>query len=146
MENEHVLSGMIKKRAELAGEIERAQTVFRQLVIDLDNLDAAIRLFDPDIDLTEIKPKPLPPRYAAFRGEVSRIVLNALREKGPLTTQQLAQFVMAHRGLNTADKRLVKTIGKRVDSTMRHQRSKGFVKVFRKPGQCAVWELANEAQ
>jgi hypothetical protein len=112
MENEHVLSGMIKKRAELAGEIERAQTVFRQLVIDLDNLDAAIRLFDPDIDLTEIKPKPLPPRYAAFRGEVSRIVLNALREKGPLTTQQLAQFVMAHRGLNTADKRLVKTIGK----------------------------------
>jgi len=35
-------------------------------------------LFDPEIDLLEIKPKPLPARNQAFRGEVSRIVLGTL--------------------------------------------------------------------
>jgi hypothetical protein len=64
----HVLSGLIDKRAELAGKIEFTQTELRNLVIALDNLDATIRLFDPEIDLDDIKPKPLPARNQAFRG------------------------------------------------------------------------------
>jgi len=103
----HVVTGLIAKRAELAGQIEHAQTVHRQLIIDLDNLDATLRLFVPDIDLEEIKPRPLPARDAAFRGEVARVVLGLLRTVGkPLDTQQIAMHVMAERGLNTADKRL----------------------------------------
>ncbi|NQU72466.1 MAG: hypothetical protein HQ514_18090 [Rhodospirillales bacterium] len=49
------------------------------MIIDLDNLDATLPLFERDIELVDIKPKPLPPRHAAFRGEVSRIVFAALR-------------------------------------------------------------------
>lgn len=142
MENEHVISGLIRKRAELAGQIEHAQTTLRQLIIDLDNLDATIRLFQPDIDLTEVKPKPLPPRHAAFKGEVSRIVFAALRQSGPMTSQQLAQYVMAERGLNTADKRLVKTVGKRVGSCLRHHRKTGLVRSVRGQGQFVLWEIA----
>ncbi len=66
----HVVTALIRKRAEIAGRIEHTQTALRQLIIDLDNLDATIRLFEPDIDLEEIRPKPFPPRHAAFRGEV----------------------------------------------------------------------------
>ena len=40
MENEHVLSGLIRKRAEVAGELEAAQQRVRQLIIDIDNVDA----------------------------------------------------------------------------------------------------------
>ena len=119
----HVLSALIRKRAEIVGQIEHTQDALRQLVIDLDNLDATIRLFKPDIDLAEIKPKPLPPRHHAYKGEVSRIVLDALRQSPkPLTAQELAQYVMAHRGLNTADRRLVRAIGKRVGACLRHHR------------------------
>ncbi len=42
MKNEHVLSGLIAKRAELAGKIEFAQAELRQMLIDLDSLDATI--------------------------------------------------------------------------------------------------------
>lgn len=143
MEHEHVLSGLIRKRGELAGQIEHAQTVLRQFIIDLDNLDATIRLFDPDIDLAEIKPKPLPPRHAAFKGEVSRIVLTALRQRGPMTAQQLAQHVMADRGLNTADMRLVRTLGKRVGACLRHHRSRGLVRSIHQPGRLGLWEVAS---
>lgn len=142
MKNEHVLSGLIKKRAELAGLIEHHQTLLRQHIIDLDSLDSTIRLFDPDIDLEEIKPKPLPPRAVAFKGEVSRIIFGALREAaGPMTTQQLAQFVMAERGLNTADKKLVKTVAKRVGSALRHHRAKGTLRSIKGPDSFLLWEI-----
>ena len=74
MSDENVIAGLTRKRAELAGRIEHMQTALRQLIIDLDNLDATLRLFEPDIDLEDIRPKPFPPRNAAFRGEVSWIV------------------------------------------------------------------------
>jgi len=55
MENEHVLAGLVRKRAEIAGQLEVAQTQVRQLIIDVDNVDATIRLFAPDMDLEEIR-------------------------------------------------------------------------------------------
>jgi hypothetical protein len=128
MAEPHVVTALIRKRAEIAGLIEHHQTMLRQAIIDLDNLDATLRLFVPDIDLEEIRPQPVPPRHAAFKGEVSRIVLGALREaKEPMTTQQLAQHVMGERGLNTADKRLVRLVGKRVGACLRHWRQRGSV-------------------
>ncbi len=51
MTDEHVIAGLTRKRADLAGRIEHTQTALRQLIIDLDNLDATLRLFVPDIDL-----------------------------------------------------------------------------------------------
>lgn len=141
MENEHTVAGLLRKRSELAGQLEHAQNVLRAAIIDLDNLDATIRLFVPDIDLAEIKPKPLPPRNASFRGEVSAVVFTALREKGPMTGDQLAQYVMADRGLNTADKRLSKMMAKRVGACLRHQRTKARVRSLRRPGQYMLWEV-----
>lgn len=56
-------------------------------MIDLDAVDQALRLFKPDIELDAIKPKPMPPRHAAYKGEVARIVLGTLRDaKRPCTT------------------------------------------------------------
>ncbi len=71
----HVVTRLIEKRAQVAGELEHHQAVTRQLLIDLDAIDATLRLFDPDIALEEIRPKPLPPRHGAYKGEVVRLVL-----------------------------------------------------------------------
>ena len=143
MAETHVLSALIKRRAELAGEIEGLQITLRQRIIDLSNLDATVRLFDPEINLEEIKPKPMPPRHSAFRGEVTRIVLGALRDaKQPLTSHELAQHVMAERGLNTADKRLVRLVGKRVGACLRHHRAHGLVQSKPGDGQLLLWECA----
>jgi len=69
MENEHVIGGLTRKRGELAGQIEHTQALLRKLVTELDTIDAAIRLFDPNADLGSIKQRLYPPRHQAFRGE-----------------------------------------------------------------------------
>lgn len=143
MTESHVVSGLIKKRADIAGQIEHHQARFQSLIIDLDNLDATLRMFEPDIGLAEIKPKPLPPRNQAFKGEVSRIVFESLRQSDrPLTAQEIAQRVMVGRGLVTSDKRLVRLIGKRVGSCLRHHRERGLVRSERGAGQLLVWRIA----
>lgn len=138
----HTIAGLIRKRSETAGRIEHHQSELRQAIIDLDNLDHTIRLFDPDVDLQEVKPKPLPPRHQAYQGELTRIVLSVLRQSGrPLTTHELAQHVMAERGLNTADKRLVKIIGKRVGACLRSHRAKGLVRSELGPEHLLAWKV-----
>src|SRR3990172_4521142 len=125
MAEPHVLTGLIAKRAELAGQIEHTQDKLRQLVIDLDHIDAAIHIFDPTIELVEIKSRPVPPKHQAFKGEVTRIVLATLRNaKRPLTTGEIAQRVMAERGLDTANVRLLKTMQKRTGACLRHWQHK----------------------
>jgi hypothetical protein len=47
----------------------------------ISHIDAAIRIFDPSADIDDIKPK-LPPRFQAFKGEVSRLVLNPHPQAG----------------------------------------------------------------
>ncbi len=53
----------------------------------------------------------------------------------------LAQFVMAERGLNTADKKLVKTVAKRVGSALRHHRAKGTLRSIKGPDSFLLWEI-----
>ena len=72
MKNEHVLSGLIAKRAEMAGQIERLQREIRQMVATIDHVDASIRAFDPNAEIEDMKSR-FPPRFMAFKGEVSRV-------------------------------------------------------------------------
>ena len=41
--------------------------------------------------------------------------------------QELTQYVMAERGMNTTDQGLLKTVSKRVGSFLRHHRAKGVL-------------------
>jgi len=143
MENDNLVSGLLRKRSEIAGKIEGAQAELRQLLIDLDNVDYTIRLFRPEIDLEEVRPKPLPPRFAAFKGEVSRVVFETLRDaKGPMTSQQLAAVLMKERGMNTNDKHTVQLMVRRVGACLKHHRNKGVLRSVRGPDGFILWESA----
>lgn len=60
MENAHVPGGLIRNWTETVVWLEDAWGRVFQLAIDSDKVDATIRLFAPDIDLAEIRPKPHP--------------------------------------------------------------------------------------
>jgi hypothetical protein len=49
--------------------------------------------------------------------------------------------VMAARGMNTVDKRLVKTVGKRVGACLRHHRTKGLIRSADGLGGRIAWEV-----
>lgn len=139
---EHVLSGLLAKRAEVAGQAEALQDQLRQTLIDLDHVDCVILLFDPDAALDEVKPKPLPPRHHAFKGQVTRAILTMLRaSKAPLDGHAITLRLMAERELNSADKRLVKTIQKRVGAALRNMRDRGLVASEPGKGGLLTWRL-----
>jgi hypothetical protein len=143
MKNEHVVSGLIAKRAELSGRVEMMQREIRDLVLAIDHIDAAIRMFDPNADLDDIKPK-LPPRHSAFRGEVSRLVLNALRKSDKaLPVSELALHVAAGRGLTNEDKPFLRVLSRRVGACLRNLRKKGLVRLRREINGIGLWEIAN---
>jgi hypothetical protein len=114
----------------------------RQAVIALDNIDASIHIFDPELKLEDIKPRPVPPRHQAFKGEVSRIVFTTLRNaKVKLRTSDVAARVMAERGLDSANLRLRKLISGRVGSCMRIWEKKNLIRGELGPDRLKYWEI-----
>jgi hypothetical protein len=74
---------------------------------DLTHLDATLRLFDPTIRLTEIRPRRRYVRNIWFgHGECLRLIYDVLRETGqPVTTRELAERIMQIKAIPAAEAR-----------------------------------------
>jgi hypothetical protein len=142
--NAFVVSGLVKRRAQLAGDIEKAHEALRRMVLDLENLDATILQFDPDFKVEAIKPKAFrPPKDWSNRGEMTRICLSILRlASEPLTCRDIALQLLTERALNREDQRLLRLMTKRVGVALRLQKEKGIVQAQQGPGQYMLWHLA----
>ena len=69
---DYVLAGLLKRRSELAGEIEQARETFRKLIVDMEHLDATIGQFDPQYEPESIRPRAFfPQKDWAKRGEMT---------------------------------------------------------------------------
>ena len=138
----NLLNGLVAKRAEIAGQIEANQAALRKLVADLDAVEATIRVFDPNVDLDAIHPRPVPPRHAAFKGEVTRIVFDCLREaQAPMTSREIALRLMEWRKLDPGDAGLVTLMTKRVGACLKAKKEQGIVRSIRTDGPLLGWEL-----
>ena len=138
----HVATALIEKRRELAGKIEDLQRQLKVTVTDLDHVEASLRLFVPDIDLIEYGPRPVPPPHAAFKGEVTRVVLETLRKAGrPMNTRDLTEVVMRERGLPWDDLKTRRVILQRVGACLNSWKRTGVVKPSPGPGQMLSWEV-----
>jgi hypothetical protein len=140
---DYVLQGLIKRRAELAGDIEATHERLRNMIADLEKLDSVILQFDPQHDVEGIKPKAFrPPEDWAHRGEMTRTVLSILRQSvEPMTTRDIALEMLVNRALNRDDQKLLALMVKRVGVALRIQRNNGIVRSISGPGQFLLWEI-----
>ena len=138
MERPNTVSGLIEKHREIAGKIDATRKTLAALVFDLEALEHSIRLFDPDAKLGRAKPLPSP--HAAFRGEMRRDVLAALRAAtGPLTSLDIAQEVVKVRKV---DPSLTPMFRKRVSAALWKLAQKGMVAEVPQAGEYKGWRLA----
>jgi hypothetical protein len=146
-EQPNVLHALTRKRAEIAGKIEYNQLELRRLIAELDHLDATIRVFNPEVDIGAIRSRPVPPRHAAFKGEVTRTVFKALKDApGPLTSRDIAEILMVERGLPTTDHQLALLMVKRVGACLQSKKRRGLVRVASSEGRFQAWELEQPAR
>lgn len=138
----HVVTALRDKRAHLAGQIDALQDQLREAMIAVDHVDCTLRMFVPDIDLDEIRPKPLPPRHHAFKGQVTRAILAMLRADGPLDARAITIRLMAERELNPLDKVLAKAMQKRIGAALRNLRERQLVASSQGSGGLLTWTIA----
>lgn len=97
----NTVAGLVAKHAELNALREKYKAEIKKLTVDIDHLDAAIRLFDPTADTYAIKEYVT--KHRAEKGSVKRFVLNTFREATtPITSRMITELWAAERGL-TAD-------------------------------------------
>jgi hypothetical protein len=138
----HVVTGLIAKRRELAGIVQDLEKRSKAAALELVHVEAALKVFKPDIDMTSFNPRPVRPRHAAFKGETSRAVLQALRgAASSLGTNELTEIVMKARGLSLDDIKLCRTMVDRVRACLKHWRERGVLRSVQGPDGILVWEI-----
>jgi hypothetical protein len=100
-ERTQILFALRSKRAEIASHIQNLDRKASRWRTRLASIDDTIRLFSPETDPEEIKPKRPFYRSRYFgRGEFARLCLDALRKADkPLTTAEIVASVIAAKGL-----------------------------------------------
>jgi hypothetical protein len=108
---DHVVSGLVRKRAEIAGRIVQLQK-------DLRHIDGALVVlgYDNPKEIEALNPARREPLFR--QGELMRLVGEAMRE-GCVQTNQVVFFVMHRRGLDKEDKPTVLRVRTSVKDCMR---------------------------
>lgn len=137
---DYMVTGLVKKRADLAGEMERAHAHLASLAKDLEHIDATLRIIAPDMAVEAIKSKVFrPPADWSKRGEMTRMVLSILRiARQPMTTREIAERMVVERGL-AADTATLNSMARRVACALRTQREKGVARS--QEGEAGFWQL-----
>lgn len=147
MAESHVVSALVGKRAELAGQIVRIEQQLGQFRADLVHVDATIRLFAPDLEPKTIRVRVIRRSDGWFGpGEVKRRVLNALRRSGqPMPAPDLVRAVMLTRGLDPADRAAFAKVQSKVGTNLRQLASRGLL--LRTTGEegGVFWRIADQA-
>src|SRR5690348_15279222 len=131
MADPHVISALREKRALVAGLIEKLERKLEQHRADLTHIDGVLRLFQPDRDPAEIRPKRVYVRRTRYfaRNELSRLCMDALRaaDGALLTTDDIAGRIIEVKGFDAADAALRKAIGDQVLAILRSFRKRGMM-------------------
>ncbi len=124
-ERPNTVSGLVAKHKELSMLRDRYKAEIRKLTVDIDHLDASIRLFDPDCDSYAIKQYVT--KHRAQKGSVKRFVLNSLREASePITSRIITEMWAADRGL-VCDEATYSTLRKRIGACIKGCVDQGLI-------------------
>ena len=132
-----------EKRARLAGDIAKAERVLAANQRNLANLDAVIRLFDPETN-PELIPsiRPVSRRSLFFKhGEQQRLVCNVLRVAGkPMRCRTVAEDVMLRKGMPVENEALVQSVSLQVRVALFRLEERGITRRIVKAPE-TWWEM-----
>jgi hypothetical protein len=140
---DRVVSNLIEKRRELAGNIDELQRRLDQYRADLTHIDGLLRVLASDLDPETLGPKRAYRRNRYFsRNELSRLCLGVLRLAAGelLSTDEIAGRVIAAKGFDARDDILRAAIREQVGSTMKRLHRNGAIENIG-AGRASKWKL-----
>jgi len=137
------IAGLAQRRADIINNINQIKSDMRDAVVQLDHVEATMKIFDPQIDFRAMGGRNVLPVDPAAHGESMRIVLASLVDAGrPLSTAALIEQIIQARALDRADPALRRVLAKRLGPSLRYaEQVRGLIRSSPGPGQMKMWEL-----
>src|SRR5438309_1225631 len=142
---DHVVSGLIEKRRELAGVIDQLKRQLDQHRADLVHIDGALRVLATDLDPEKIRPKRAYRRNRYFaRNELSRLCLGVLRTAAGelLSTDDIAGPVLAAKRFDAGDTLLRAAVREQVGSIVKRLHRNSAIENIG-AGRASKWKLSS---
>lgn len=115
MADPHVITALVKKRGELAGEIQTLRRHRASARSKLTLVDKALKLFGYEGDPRAIRPRRRQLGRIFGRGELRRFVFDMLRgARGPLTNSAIAVLMIEAKGWDGSDTELLAAVAGKV--------------------------------
>ncbi|MDN5075387.1 hypothetical protein [Aliarcobacter butzleri] len=142
MADTHIISALVKKRAELRGDIIHYKQLIATLDKDLQTIDATIKIFDVDYDISSIKPV-IKSRNRFFNnGEAKVLVLEVLKSnKLPLSTDKISEIIAVNRNLSFENKTDKSNFQKSILLALNTCLSNNLVEKVSKDGLSIIWKI-----
>lgn len=145
MAQSHVVSGLVERRAEMAGLIEHHQKEMSRLADDLQHLDVTIKLFAPEFDLRTVRCKAHRQRNQYFKqGECQRLVLEVFRDAdgAVLSSRQIAEHLVELKGLAKTTE-MIEQLQKNAIAITKRLEESGILTPADRSGAGRTWRLAD---
>ncbi|UDF03498.1 hypothetical protein [Asticcacaulis sp. AND118] len=127
------------KRDELHKLRKALESEIHKVTCDIDHLDAAIALFDPQNTPRAITRYVT--KHRAKKGSVQKFVLSFFRTAtGPVTSKDITTAWLEARGLRTDDETYV-VIRKRIGACLTKYRTQGIIEGCGHAGDFKAWRL-----
>jgi hypothetical protein len=143
MAESHVVSGLLSKREEIAGQITTIQAEIGRLQGALTHLDNTIKLFSPQYDLRTIKGKRTYTKSKNFeRGEAQRMTLDVLREfKRPLCSREIVDELLERKNIESTTANVV-NLQKNILTILHSLEKRNIITQVGNAGGALKWKIA----
>ena len=135
MEYDHTIHGLMRKRTDIAQDIDRSRVKLAKLTDDLAKIEAALAVFGHE----DFPAAPKPRHFLFKRNELRVHVLDQLRT-GPKTIRELAQYALDKRGLEQTTQMKTRA-HKATAKTAARLGEQGVAKSSIGPAGVLIWEM-----
>ena len=142
MADSHVISALSTKRGEILGSINHYKQIISSLDKDLTNIDATIKIFEPDYKFGSEKIVNKHRNRFFNNGEAKVLVLEVLKSnKLPLSTDKLSEIIAVNKNLSFENKTDKSNFQKSILLALNTCLSNDIVEKVSKDGLSIVWKI-----
>ena len=142
MADTHVISALSTKRGEILGSIKHYKQIISSLDKDLTNIDATIKIFEPDYKFGSEKIVNKHRNKFFNNGEAKVLVLEVLKNSDiPLSTDKISDIIATNKNLSFENKADKSNFQKSILLALNTCLSNNLVEKVSKDGLSIIWKI-----
>ena len=142
MADTHVISALSTKRGEILGSIKHYKQLISSLYKYLENIDATIKIFEPDYKFGSEKIVNKHRNKFFNNGEAKVLVLEVLKNSDiPLSTDKISDIIATNKNLSFENKTVKSNFQKSILLALNTCLSNNLVEKVSKNGLSIVWKI-----